>query len=129
MILGVGVDTVSVRRIREAIDRSGERFTRRVFSDAERAYCDGQAAPAEHYAARFAAKEALFKSIPDYPRTTVPWREAEIVRSDSGRPAFRIPAARAADLGMDFHVSLSHTDETATAVVISEPSGAGRNQS
>ena len=63
MIVGVGIDLCQVSRIRAALSRHEGRFATRVFTDGERAYCDERADPAQHYAARFAAKEALLKAL------------------------------------------------------------------
>ena len=76
----VGVDLIEIERIRRALDRHGEGFKRRCFTDAERAYCDSKPNPPQHYAGRFAAKEAIGKAIGSGVYFT--WREIEI----RGRP-------------------------------------------
>lgn len=117
-MLRVGVDMVEVARIERAIERHGERFFRRFFTEAERDYCQHNA---RSLAARFAAKEAVAKAfgtgIGD-----IRWVEIEILGDDRRRPVLHLhgDAARlAADLGLtEWDVSLSHTDGQAIAFVV-----------
>ena len=121
MIRGIGVDVVSVPRMTRILDRQGLRFTERVFTEGERAYCRSRAEPAQHYAVRFAAKEAALKAL------GVPgglsWQEIEVVQ-EGGAPRLRLhgraaEAARARRSAR-MHLSLSHTAETAVAFVVAE---------
>src|SRR2546429_9516058 len=95
MIVGTGVDIAEVQRIRESIERFGERFLRRVFTDGEIAYCDRKAGRFESYAARFAAKEAGMKALGTGWNHGVRWRDIEVVRHRGQRPTiqFNGPAA------------------------------------
>jgi holo-[acyl-carrier protein] synthase len=124
MIVGTGVDIAEVPRIEASIARFGERFLRRVFTDAEIRYCESKANKAERYAARFAAKEAALKAIGTGLRMGISWREVEVARLPGGRPtiAFHgIAGQFAAKLGVKHaHLSLSHTNEHAIAYVILE---------
>lgn len=124
MIVGTGVDIAEVPRIAAAIERFGERFVRRVFTDNEIRYCESKANKVERYAARFAAKEAALKAIGTGWRRGVAWRDVEVTREPGGRPtiAFHGVAGEfAAKLGVRrAHVSLSHTVEHAIAQVILE---------
>ena len=124
MIVGTGIDIAEVRRIQESMQRFGDRFLRRVFTEAEIRYCDSKANRAERYAARFAAKEAAMKALGTGWSQGVRWRDLEVTRQPGGRPtlAFHGKAAEfAARLGTK-HValSLSHTSEQAIAQVILE---------
>jgi holo-[acyl-carrier protein] synthase len=124
MIVGTGIDIAEVRRIAESMQRFGDRFLRRVFTEAEIRYCDSKANRAERYAARFAAKEAAMKALGTGWSRGVRWRDLEVTRQPGGRPtlAFHGKAAEfAARLGVK-HValSLSHTSEQAIAQVILE---------
>ena len=124
MIVGTGIDIAEVPRIAAAIERHGERFLRRVFTEGEIAYCDSKANRIERYAARFAAKEAAMKALGTGWNHGVRWRDVEVRRQPGGRPtmAFHGRAAEfAAKLGAA-HValSLSHTAEQAIAQVILE---------
>jgi holo-[acyl-carrier protein] synthase len=124
MIVGTGVDIAEVPRIAASIERFGERFLRRVFTDAEIRYCESKANKSERYAARFAAKEAALKAIGTGLHHGISWKDVEVARQPGGRPtiAFHGIAAQFADkLGTRrAHLSLSHTKENAIAYVILE---------
>ncbi|HEY7096594.1 MAG TPA: holo-[acyl-carrier-protein] synthase [Terriglobales bacterium] len=124
MIVGTGIDIAEVPRIAEAINRYGDRFLHRVFTEAEIHYCDTKANRIERYAARFAAKEAGMKALGTGWNYGVRWRDVEVCRQPGGRPtiAFHGKAAEfAAKLGVA-HVALSltHTETQALAQVILE---------
>ncbi|MFW6381824.1 MAG: holo-ACP synthase [Bacillota bacterium] len=120
MIKGMGIDIVCINRIKAVMDRWGDRFLDRVFCDLEQVYCNSQTHPARGFAARFCAKEAVFKLL----TTGVDFREVEVVRQVSGNPRIRLTGrARqlAADRGIDrIHLSLSHERKYAIAQVIGE---------
>jgi holo-[acyl-carrier protein] synthase len=124
MIVGTGIDIAEVPRIRQSIERFGDRFLRRVFTVGEIQYCDSKANRAERYAARFAAKEAAMKALGTGWNHGVRWRDCEVVRLPGGRPSisFHGKAAEfAARLGVkNAALSLSHTAEQAIAQVILE---------
>src|SRR4051794_18880815 len=124
MIVGTGIDIAEVPRIAEVIERHGERFLRRVFTEGEIAYCDSKANRIERYAARFAAKEAGMKALGTGWSHGVRWRDVEVGRQPGGRPTiiFHGKAAEfAAKLGTkNVALSLSHTVEQAIASVILE---------
>ncbi len=121
-VTGIGIDLVEVARVRELLERHGERFKARTFTEAETTYCDACADPAMHYAARFAAKEAAAKALGTGFAQGVSWRDIEVAREDSGRPVLRLhggAAERALALGVRAcHLSLSHTRELAQAQVV-----------
>jgi holo-[acyl-carrier protein] synthase len=124
MIVSIGIDIVEVYRIAETLART-PRFGERVFTDAERAYCDtkGAAAP-QSYAGRFAAKEAFLKALQTGWRGKITWRDIEIISSDQGVPSLNI-SGEAATLfessgATQMHLSISHTSEHAVAQVIFE---------
>ena len=79
-ILGIGLDATDIPRIEKAIERYGDRFVHRIFTDAEIAYCSGKFRPAPHYAGRFAAKEAAMKALGTGLSHGVTWRDIEVVR-------------------------------------------------
>src|SRR5438046_10048939 len=84
MIISIGIDIIEVRRVRETIERT-PRFAERVFTDAERAYCESRgAAAAQHYAARFAAKEAALKALQTGWSGGISWQDVEVGTKDSG---------------------------------------------
>ena len=124
MIVGTGIDLVEVRRMDAALERFGERFVRRIFTEAESEYCESKANRVERYAARFAAKEAALKALGTGWSHGIAWREVEVRREPTGRPtlAFCGRAGEfAARLGVKrSFLSLSHTSEHAIAEVILE---------
>ncbi len=124
MIVGIGVDITEIARLRTAMQRHKGGFARRVFTPAEQQYCDAHADPAPHYAARFAAKEALFKAIGTGWAKGVKWADAEIQRAADGAPLLVLrgeAGERAKAMGANrIHVSLSHSDDNAIAFVILE---------
>lgn len=121
----VGVDIVGIERIEAVLDRWGDRFRKRVFTDGEIRYCEGKRFPAGHYAARFAAKEAFFKSAGDILRGGWNYRDIEVVRSEGGRPSIRVLGRVAETLGRErglvWDVSLTHERRYAAAVVVLYP--------
>ena len=123
MIVGTGVDLCEVGRMRDAIERHGERFKNRVFTEAEVSYAERKANRFERYAARFAAKEAAMKALGTGWRG-VAWRDFEVTNLASGRPtlAFHGKAAEIAERRGVRNISLSitHTAGQAMAMVILE---------
>ena len=129
MIVGIGIDLCEVARMRRALKGpAGARFGARVFTAAERAYCEGRRATRfESYAARFAAKEAAMKALGTGWARGVRWRDVEVVGARGAAPRLALHG-RAAKLARGrgctrWHVSLSHTAATAVAWVIAEAEG------
>ena len=90
-----GVDIISVERLEEAARRHGERFLNRIFTPEERAYCDTKRFKYEHYAARFAAKEAMMKAMEIRRKNRFRFREIEVRRRPTGKPEiFLTPESR-----------------------------------
>jgi holo-[acyl-carrier protein] synthase len=114
---GIGIDVIEIDRVRRTLNRWGDRFLLRVFTDGEIAYCARRHDPSPSLAARFAAKEAFAKAVPAGvdPR----WREVEVVLGDGNKPTLRL-SPRLSDLLGDCRVmvSLSHTQEMAMATVL-----------
>jgi holo-[acyl-carrier protein] synthase len=116
---GVGIDLLEVERLERALERR-PRLAERVFTDAERAYAAARARPGLHLAARFCAKEAVAKALG---LTAWSWRDVEVVATGAA-PQVRLSgsvAERAAELGVQATISLTHTDSTAGAVALLEP--------
>jgi len=124
MIVGIGVDVVDIRRLRRALERQGERFMRRIYTAGEQEYCRAHRDPAPYFAARFAAKEALFKALGTGWAQGVTWLDAEIRNNDQGAPwlALRGRTEEASrELSVQkIHLSLSHSEGAAVALVILE---------
>ena len=124
MITGIGIDVVQNERIRDSIQRFGDRFLNRIYTEGEIEYCKKCAQPEIHYAARFAAKEAAFKALGTGWTAGVKWKDVEVVRLPSGRPELHLHGealnhATAAG-ATRFHVSLTHDQLISSAVVILE---------
>ncbi len=119
-MIGLGVDLVDVARFRRTLTRTPG-LTARLFTPSERSYAETAQDPAERYAVRFAAKEAVMKAL-GVGLGGIDWHDVEVHRATSGAPSLRV-AGRAAALADDagvrrWLVSLSHTASTAEAVVI-----------
>jgi len=133
MILGIGNDITDIRRIEKVIERHGERFLSRIFTDAERARAERRAKSVETYAKRFAAKEACSKALGTGMRGGVWWRDMGVVNLPSGRPTMKLTGGAAARLAKlippgyeaDIHVSITDEYPLAQAFVIisAEPAG------
>jgi holo-[acyl-carrier protein] synthase len=98
MILGIGSDITDIRRIEKVIERHGERFLGRIFTDAERKRAERRAKSVETYAKRFAAKEACAKALGTGMRRGVFWRDMGVVNMPSGRPTLVLTGGAAAHL-------------------------------
>jgi holo-[acyl-carrier protein] synthase len=124
MITGIGIDVIQNERIRESIERFGDRFLRRIYTEREAEYCGKCANPAIHYAARFAAKEAAFKALGTGWAAGVKWVDVEVERLPSGKPELHLHGealVRATSMGATrFHVSLTHDQLVSCAVVVLE---------
>jgi holo-[acyl-carrier protein] synthase len=124
MILGTGTDLLEIARIRQSIDRFGDRFLSRIFTPREIQYCSRKKNAAESFAARFAAKEAAAKALGTGISHGVTWLEIEITREPSGKPGLQLlgrAADRARSLGVTrTSLSLTHSRDLALAIVIME---------
>ena len=126
MIIGSGIDMVEIRRIQHAVDRYGQRFLDRVYTQSEQAYCLRKRNSGESLAARFAAKEAGAKALGTGISYGVNWLEIEVVREPSGRPTLKFHGRAgeiAARMGLAHAaLSITHTAELAMASVVLENS-------
>src|SRR5881275_2839746 len=117
MILGLGSDLIDIRRIEAAIDRFGDRFLDRIFTETERRRCERRANPGPSYAKRFAAKEAAAKALGTGFRRGVFWRDLGVVNLPSGKPTMAMTGGAAARLaaltpkGMRARIEVTVTDE------------------
>src|SRR4051812_15043720 len=121
-LVGIGTDIIEVERVRGVLERQGERFLARVFTEEERAYCAGMAHPHKHYAARFAAKEAVSKCFSTGIGGDLGWRSVSISHGERPQPLVRLDEKGEALLrhvgATHVHVSLSHTETVAMAVAV-----------
>lgn len=140
MILGIGNDLIDIRRIEKTIERHGDRFTHRLFTDVERAKSDRRAQRAASYAKRFAAKEACAKALGTGLSQGVFWKDMGVVNLPGGKPTLRLTGGALERLkaitpaGCEVNIHLTITDEhpLAQAIVIIEANpkmdtGGGRN--
>lgn len=130
MVVGLGTDITEVPRIARSIERYGDRFLERVYTPGEIAYCHARAkTAAQSFAARFAAKEAGAKALGTGISRGINWKELEVTRAPGQAPQLRLSgraAVRAERLGVTrISLSLTHTADTALAVVILEKSDGG----
>lgn len=123
VILGTGLDLVSIPRFERFLRRHGERGLRRLFTPEELAYCSSLPTAAASFAARFAAKEAFGKAL-GAGLAGFAWTEVEVARAASGQPSLRLHGAAALALerrgARRAHLSLTHTTDVAGAVVVLE---------
>ena len=117
MIIGIGSDLSDIRRVEKSLERFGERFTSRVFTDVERARSERKPDRAASYAKRFAAKEACAKALGTGMRRGVFWRDMGVVNLRSGQPTMALTGGALERLkaitpeGMNVVIHLSLTDE------------------
>ncbi len=128
MILGIGSDLCDIRRIEQVLERHGERFVQRVFTDVERDKSDRRATRAASYARRFAAKEACAKALGTGFSRGIYWRDMGVVNLPSGAPTMRLTGGALARLAAMtpagheavIHVSLTDDHPMAQAFVVIE---------
>lgn len=122
MIIGTGVDIVEVFRMKDAIDRWGESFLTKIFTDREVEYSNSKRFSYQHFAARFAAKEAVVKAIGEPRKFPVKWTDIEVLNDSEGKPMikFRADAAKLKKVKKigEVILSMSHSKNYAIANVI-----------
>ena len=126
MILGIGNDLTDIRRIEKSLERFGDRFVQRIFTETEQKRSEGRATRAASYAKRFAAKEACSKALGTGFRAGVFWRDLGVVNLPSGKPTLVLTGGAAERLaaitppGMRAQIDLTITDDfpQAQAIVI-----------
>jgi len=121
MIQGIGVDVVDVERMKSILAEQGKTFIDRVFTETEVAYCEAKQNPEQHFAARFAAKEAVSKAMQTGWSGMFRWKDVEVVNEPSGAPKILLYNAVARSLEKStVHLSLSHTETTVVAFAVIE---------
>ena len=126
MIFGIGIDIIEVPRIAQTISEYGEQFLHRIFTPDEIAYCQSRRFSAEHFAARFAAKEAFAKAIGTGIRHGFIWKEVEVQKEYSGKPMITVhdsmikKVEKIVASKYQIQLSLSHTKDLAEAMVVIE---------
>ena len=125
-LAGIGVDMVEIARMEKVLGRRPN-FAKRVFTDEERAYCDRMARPAKHYAARFAAREAVLKALGTGFSGGIGFADVSVVRGEGGRPA-AVLAGRAREVAdelgvLEVALSISYTHDLAVANAVAMTDG------
>jgi len=124
MIIGTGIDIVEIARFRKILTGTGERFLNRVFTPYEQGFCLARRDSAPHFAARFAAKEAVFKALGTGWAKGVSWLDVEVYRYEHSAPLILLhgtASTLAASKGVtQIHLSLTHSDNYAAATAIIE---------
>jgi len=123
--IGIGVDLIELHRVRASLKRHGSRFKNRLFTEQEIEYCDSKGANAfRHYAARFAAKEAVMKALGVGWQIGTAWKEIEVFRTGKGQPQIRLKGSTARTAlklkSRKIHLSLTHSEDYAAAFAIIE---------
>ncbi len=123
-VVAHGIDMVDCKRLKESIDRHGQRFLKRVFTEAELSYCIGKKREIEHLAGRFAAKEAVLKVLGTGWRDGINWTDVEVRNEPSGQPKVRLEGRCreiADQLGIvEVFISISHIETHAIASAIGQ---------
>lgn len=120
MQLSCGTDIIEIDRIKDSIDSLGDKFINRIYTKNEINYCESKnAMKYQHYAARFAAKEATFKAISNYldNKYNIDWKNIELVNDNNGRPKINFINVEILKLNQ-LDVSISHCKQYATACVV-----------
>lgn len=121
MIEGIGVDIIEIERIKTSIERFGETFLQKLFTDSEIAYCRAKKNPLQHFAARFAAKEAVSKALATGWAGEFQWKNVEVVNDPSGKPNVKLYGSTAEALQHSrVLLSLSHSDTSVVAFAVIE---------
>lgn len=119
IIRGIGSDIIEVSRIRESLERHGDHFTTKLFTEAEQEYCYGRNDPAPVFAGHFAAKEAIAKSLGTGFGKTLAWLDIEISHDPLGKPIVSLcPSLRDYFSNPIIHLTISHCHEYATATAL-----------
>lgn len=120
MVLGIGVDIIEIERIKESVERFGEHFLNKIFTKNELSYCIEKANKYQHLAARFAAKEAVYKAIASSWQPNISWHDIEIFNEPTGLPLVK-PKGKLKDFLADdksLKISMSHSRDYVACVAI-----------
>lgn len=112
MILGIGVDIIEIERIKNVIDRFDYKFLNKIYTDNEIQYCINKANKYQHFAARFAAKEAIYKALSESGQKIATWKDIEVFNQSNGLPVVKTYGKLKEFLSDDKEIklSISHSD-------------------
>ncbi|HPO56875.1 MAG TPA: holo-ACP synthase [Ignavibacteriaceae bacterium] len=125
MVLGIGVDIIEIARIKQSIERTGDRFLKRVFTEKEIEYCVSKGNKYQHFAARFAAKEAISKALSIGWNNQFDWKNVEVLNEKTGEPKVHLNGLLKDFLPAqtNLKITMSHSDEYAVCFAILEQIG------
>jgi len=120
MVFGVGIDIIEIDRVKKSIDKYGDKFLDKVFTAGEINYCNKKFNKYQHYAARFAAKEAVYKALTSGWKEGLRWKDIEIENDQSGMPSVNTRGKLATFLAnnLQLKISISHSQNYVTSVAI-----------
>ena len=120
MVIGLGIDIIEIDRIKDSIENFGEKFLSKIFTPAEINYCQNKANKFQHFAARFAAKEAVYKALATGWQEVLSWQDIEIFNEATGMPQVSMRGRLKEFLAEDksLKISISHSQNYVTCVAI-----------
>lgn len=120
MVLGIGIDIIEIERIKKSVDRFGDRFLKKIYTAIELEYCLKKKNKYQHFAARFAAKEAIYKALSNDTSEVYSWQDVEIFNEVNGLPKVKFYGTLKDYLnhGKELKISMSHSDNYVTCVAI-----------
>ncbi len=120
MVIGIGTDIIEIKRIKKSIKEYGEDFLQKIYTQSEIDYCKDRANKYQHYAARFAAKEAVYKALSSGWQKSIGWQDVEIFNESNGMPQVTIFGKLKEFLSTDksLKISISHSKNYVTCVAI-----------
>jgi holo-[acyl-carrier protein] synthase len=120
MVIGIGIDIIEIDRIKESVDDYGDQFLHKIYTESEIKYCLSKKDKYQHLAARFAAKEAIYKAISSNWQSELSWQDMEIINAPNGMPEVRFKGNLEKFLSNDkeLKISMSHSRDYVTCVAI-----------
>ncbi|MCE1190408.1 MAG: holo-ACP synthase [Ignavibacteria bacterium] len=118
MIIGIGIDIIEIIRIQKSIERFGDHFINKIFTKTEIEYCKSKPLASQHYAVRFAAKEAVYKAFSNALLPKLTWTDIEVVTGINGNPEIAILHPDPGFKGFAVQISLSHSENYAVCSAI-----------
>lgn len=120
MIIGIGIDIIEIERIKDSVDKHGDRFLNKIYTNSEIEYCLSKSSKYQHLAARFAAKEAVYKALTTGWHEIATWQDIEISNEPNGMPVVTLKGKLKSFLSVDksLKISMSHSRDYVTCVAI-----------
>ncbi|MGD8781047.1 MAG: holo-ACP synthase [Ignavibacteria bacterium] len=120
MVLGIGIDIIEIDRIKKSIEKYGDNFLNKIYTQIELDYCLSKKNKYQHFAARFAAKEAIYKAISTATGFSFEWKDMEIYNEKNGMPRVKLLGKLSTFLGeeKDLKITMSHSENYVTCFAI-----------